>query len=79
MPLYFFNVASASGTVRDEEGSDLPDLKAAREEAIKDARSLMSGAILEGRDISNRAIQIAGEDGKVLLVVPFRMAVAACD
>jgi hypothetical protein len=79
MPLYFFNVASASGTVRDEEGSDLPDLKAAREEAIKDARSLMSGAILEGRDISNRSIQIAGEDGNVLLVVPFWMAVAACD
>jgi hypothetical protein len=79
MPLYFFNVASASTTVRDEEGSDLADLDAAREEAIKDARSLMSNAILEGRDISSRFIQITGEDGKVLLVVPFRMVFAACD
>jgi hypothetical protein len=79
MPQYFFNVVSASETVRDEEGSDLADLAAARKEAIKDARSLMSGAILEGRDVSNRFIQISGEDGKVLLVVPFRMAIASCD
>jgi hypothetical protein len=79
MPQYFFNVVSASETVRDEEGSDLADLAAARDEAIKDARSLMSNAILEGRDISNRFIQISGEDGKVLLVVPFRMAIASCD
>jgi hypothetical protein len=79
MPQYFFNVVSAAETVRDEEGSDLPNLDTAHDEAIKDARSLMSDAILEGRDVSNRFIQISGEDGKVLLVVPFRMAIASCD
>jgi ATP-dependent protease HslVU (ClpYQ) peptidase subunit len=79
MPRCYFHVASARETIQDDEGSDLLDLGTAREEAIKDARSLMSSAILEGRDISNRSIQISGEDGKVLLVVPFRMAVAARD
>jgi hypothetical protein len=79
MPRYFFNVVLATETVRDEEGSNLLDLDTAHDEAIKDARSLMSDAILEGRDISSRFIQIAGEDGEVLLVVPFRMAVASCD
>jgi hypothetical protein len=77
--MYFFHVASGSGTVRDEEGSDLSDLDAAREEAIKDARILMSDAILDGRDISQRSVEICGEGGKLLLVVPFRMALSPCD
>jgi hypothetical protein len=34
----------------------------------------MSDAILEGRDISSRFIQIAGEDGKILLLVLFTKA-----
>ena len=64
MPRYFFHVASAPETIRDEEGSDLPDLDTARAEAIEDARSLMSDAILSGRDISQRQIQICNEKGK---------------
>lgn len=74
MPRYSFHVASAPETIRDVEGSDLPDLDAARAEALQDARSLMSDAILSGRDISQRQIQICNEQGEVLLRVPFTMA-----
>jgi hypothetical protein len=71
MPRYFFHQVTKAGLVRDVEGTDLPDLEHARTEAIMDARSLMSDAIREGRDISSRSIQITDEQGSVLLTVPF--------
>jgi hypothetical protein len=43
---YHFNVLTPSGVVQDIEGSELSSLEEARAEAIKDARFLMSGAIL---------------------------------
>ena len=76
MPMYYFNVMSASDAVLDFEGSDLPDIATARIEAIKDARELMSNAILEGRDISSRRIEICNEAGDVLLDVAFTEAVS---
>lgn len=79
MPRYFFHHATKAGVVRDLEGTDLPDLEQARAEAILDARSLMSDAILQGRDISSRSIQITDEEGKVHLVVPFVETVARED
>jgi hypothetical protein len=75
MPMFFFNVVAATGTMEDEEGTELPGLEAARREAIKDARALMSTAILRGDDISARRIVICDEAGKVLLLVPFTEAI----
>jgi len=76
---YHFNVISASGTLNDREGSELPSLADARREAIEDARFLMSAAVLEGRDISGRSIEICNEAGDVLLVVPFSEALTRGD
>lgn len=76
MARYFFNVVKASGVVKDIEGFDVPSLEHARQEAIMDARQLMSMAILEGRDVSNQRIEIVDEAGKVLHVLPFREAIA---
>jgi hypothetical protein len=50
MPMFYFNVISASGSILDFEGTELPDIEAARVEAIEDARALMSTAVLEGRE-----------------------------
>lgn len=76
MHRYFFNVRKGSKTVVDPEGSELPDLAAARAEAIENARDMMSRAILKGYDISRRyVIDICGEDGSVLLQVPFAEAI----
>jgi hypothetical protein len=79
VPRYFFHHVTKAGPVRDLEGTDLPDLEYARCEASLDARSLMSDAIREGRDISSRSIQISDDRGCILLTVPFIDAVTRED
>ncbi|WP_307877428.1 MULTISPECIES: DUF6894 family protein [unclassified Rhizobium] len=71
MPIYHLNIATRTKIIEDSEGSDLADLDDARREAIMDARGLMSAAILQGRDISHRHIEICNEDGDILLKMPF--------
>jgi hypothetical protein len=75
MPRYFFHTVAGDGRREDFEGSDLLDLKQARLEAVKDARSMMSDAILAGRDISSRHIEVCNELGEILLKVQFKDAV----
>jgi hypothetical protein len=76
MPQYFFNVRTGPYIVEDHEGSDLADLEAARQEAILDARSAMSTAIQQGRDISRRAtIEICDDKGRILMLVPYTDAI----
>jgi hypothetical protein len=74
MPRYYFHIVTAASILRDEEGSMLADLAEARAEAIKDARALMSAAILNGRDISSRRIDIFDET-TLLLSVAFSQAI----
>jgi hypothetical protein len=76
---YYFNVISASGTVMDYEGVELESLDDARDEALEDARFLMSAAILEGRDISARHIEVCNETGDVLMRIPFTDAITVSD
>lgn len=76
---YFFYIVTSSGTVADLEGTDFASLDHARAEAILDARELMATAILAGRDISGRSIEIRNEAGDILLVLPFREAIARSD
>jgi hypothetical protein len=57
MPLYFFHILELTGLVCDREGFDLPDLDAARDEAVEGARQLISSAVLSGsptRDAPSR-------------------------
>jgi uncharacterized protein YbcI len=79
MSRFYFSVITTAEKIVDEEGTELPDLDAARAEAIEDARTLMSDAILGGRDISDRSIEISNESGEVLMVVPFADAVSRLD
>lgn len=76
---FYFNIVKATGTIHDLEGSELDSLDRARAEAIKDARHLMSLAILDGNDISGRQIEICNEAGEVLLRVPFSDALQPGD
>ena len=79
MPKYYFHVLTSEGRVIDPEGSELKDMDAAYISAIEDARALMSEAILEGKDISSRRIEICDEIGRPLQVVPFRSALTILD
>ena len=71
MPRFFFTVISGKNVLDDQEGSVLPSLNQAIEEALKDARALMSDAILQGRDISEGCIIIRNAQQEVLTVVRF--------
>ena len=75
MPTFHFNIMNTPATIVDIEGTDLVSLASAREEAILDARAMMSTAILEGHDISNRAIEICNDQGELLLTVAFKDAI----
>ncbi|MBY3531278.1 hypothetical protein RWK44_29295 [Rhizobium sp. 25PS6] len=72
---FYFNILSEAGSLDDWEGTELADLEAARVEAVRDARALMSSAVLLGHDISSRSVEIRNETGDILLVLPFSEAV----
>jgi hypothetical protein len=78
MPRFFLHQRSATHSIHDPEGSELPDIVAAREEAIDSARELMSEAMLDGfaPDYSWQ-FEITNESGIVLAIVPFKSALRA--
>lgn len=55
----------------DPDGSELPDLDAARAEAIGAARHLWAEAILAGRDLPDWSFEIADGQGRLLATVSF--------
>lgn len=63
-------------TSLDDEGQELPDLKAARACAIKAARSLMADTLRKGRIVLSHHIAIQDELGELLMDVKFGDAVA---
>ncbi|TCU07024.1 DUF6894 family protein [Rhizobium sullae] len=79
MPRFYFNLVTGSGVVVDPEGTELATLDEARSEAIFDARTLMSEAVLRGRDISDQQIHICDDAGTLLAVVAFGDAIRRCE
>ena len=74
MARYFFNLVDGV-RIDDEEGQELPDLDAARAEAVKSARSMMADAIWTGRLPLDEEIEIVDRHGHVLAIVAFTEAV----
>src|SRR5262245_6111282 len=78
MAIYFLNVRDRGELIRDPDGSCLPDLRAARTEAIVSARELMAQSIAtSGRIGIDRSVEISDAKGATLLVVPFWEAATA--
>ncbi len=76
MAHYHLNVVNSVGFVADEEGHDLPDLAAARAQAVAGVRSMLSDELRTRGVIDLRGrIEIAEQHGTVVLVVPFSAAV----
>jgi hypothetical protein len=71
MPRYFFHIYNDM-VAMDQEGTELPDMAAAREHAIEGARSLMAENLLQGRLRLHHRIEVADETGRVLMTIPFR-------
>ena len=71
MPLYFFHVHNDVEAL-DLDGQELPNPAAAREEAVKGARSLMAEAISRGDAlVLHHSVEVADAQGKRLFVVTF--------
>lgn len=70
MARYFFHVKDMDGIIsRDQEGQELPDLDAARAEAVSSNREMLGERILHGGVIGPRQIEIADETGNVLAAI----------
>ena len=79
MPRFFFHVRD-DVDCPDHEGSELPDLKLARDQAVREARLLMCELLrAEGRIALHHRIDIEGADDTVLASVSFRDAVTIED
>ncbi|MEA3537370.1 DUF6894 family protein [Rhizobium sp. CC-YZS058] len=69
MPRFYFHVRLHDLVVEDADGLVLPDLAAARAEAIRGARVITAGEDEGGED--EGCFEISSEDGELLLEVPF--------
>jgi hypothetical protein len=67
MPRYFFNIRDGYDVDEDEEGIELPDIEAARAEALATVEELRD----ELQDAGNIELEITDETGRRLLTVPF--------
>ena len=68
MPRFFFNIRDGYDLDEDEEGVELPDVEAARAEALATVEELRG----ELGDAGNIELEITDETGRRLLTVPFR-------
>jgi len=74
MPRYHFNIRNGLGFTADDEGLELSSDKAARLQAIRGARSLMSAEVLEGMlDLAGQ-IEVTDEQNDEVMTVRFRDA-----
>ena len=79
MQRYFINIYN-DADVMDEEGSDFPDMTAAKDLAIRGARAMMAEHIISGRPINRgHRVEIADCSGKVLAVIPFGEIITIVD
>jgi hypothetical protein len=71
MARYYLHLREFGGEIsEDEEGSELPNLAAARNHAMLAMQEILSFAIKRGEDAGLEAILIADEQGKHLAAVP---------
>jgi hypothetical protein len=69
MPRFFFHVREGTELSRDAEGQELPDVAAARREAISSNREMLGERLLHGGSLNQRQIEIADEAGQVVDIV----------
>jgi hypothetical protein len=76
VPRYFFHLRNDLD-VPDAEGKDLPDLDAARAQALAFAVDMAAASALEHRKINlHHCIQVEDETGRVLHTILFGDAIA---
>jgi len=72
MPRYFFHLKDEQGWIKDEEGMELPDLDAAKEEARATATALAKVTIREGKPVDGRTVVVLDEENRQLHLLAVR-------
>ena len=78
MPRFYFNVYD-DVVATDEEGVTLPNLDAARRQALAGARALMAEQVTHGYLVRTHWIDVLDEAGTVVLHLPFADAIDVRD
>jgi hypothetical protein len=68
MPRYYFNVRDGFDLDEDDEGVELPDVEAAKAEAIATVEELRDEL---GADAAGIELEVTDEEGRRLLTLPF--------
>ena len=76
MPIFYLHLHECGTILADEEGMELPDVAAARRIAIRAARDVMVGEIMDGRLCLGCAIVIEDADHVEIARIEFRNAIA---
>jgi hypothetical protein len=74
MPRFYFHLYNDE-IVRDEEGLDLPDMDAARDEAMRAARELIGEEAKRGQVTLSHRIEVEDEIGLPCFTIRYRDAV----
>lgn len=72
MPRYFLHIRGGREDFEDSEGLVLPDLEAARHQAVAGARSILCEEVMNGHLHLDERIDIEDEARELLLSVHFR-------
>jgi hypothetical protein len=74
MPRYYFHVMDGRATI-DEDGTELPDVEAARDEAIRTAGEILASGGASLADGHPWNMTVADQDGKTVLTLRFKMEI----
>ena len=74
MPRYFFHVYD-DVIAHDDEGLELPNIAAARLNAMRGARDLIAEQVRHGYFVLSHWIEVLDDQGETVLTLPFREAV----
>jgi uncharacterized protein YoaH (UPF0181 family) len=77
MPTFYFHIRQRDNMVNDEEGVDLPNLTAAREEARQALREMVAAHISAGEEVRTVAIEICDGHRNDLATVSLASAISA--
>jgi hypothetical protein len=69
MSRFFFHLRLGDEVIADQDGTDLPDATAARQEALAAARQIIADAIRSGNENIPEAFVIADSEGRELETV----------
>jgi hypothetical protein len=74
VPLYYFHLADGDDYIPDELGQDLPDLQAARLNALKAAGQMIAEELASGRERLHLTIFIEDKAGERLMSLPLTVS-----